>query len=70
MSMASANNTPDVAVPVVSHASIDTTGLAEKISIRMQQLETALQRGDETEAKLARNELKTLAGEWVDAPAT
>jgi hypothetical protein len=42
---------------------------AEKISIRMQQLETALQRGDETEAKLARNELKTLAGEWVDAPA-
>ena len=34
MSMASANNTPDVAVPVVSHASIDTTGLAEKISIR------------------------------------
>jgi phosphate transport system ATP-binding protein len=32
--MASANNTPDVAVPVVSHAGIDTAGLAEKIAIR------------------------------------
>ena len=32
MSMASADNTPGVAVPVASHASIDTAGLAEKIS--------------------------------------
>ena len=34
MSMASADNTPGVAVPVASHAGIDTAGLAEKISIR------------------------------------
>jgi hypothetical protein len=38
---------------------------AEKISIRMQQLECALQRGDEKEAKSARRDLKTLAGEWM-----
>jgi hypothetical protein len=41
---------------------------AEKISIRMQQLECALQRGDEKEAKSARRHLKTLAGEWMADP--
>lgn len=41
---------------------------AEKISIRMQQLESALQRGDEKEAKSARCHLKTLAGEWMADP--
>jgi hypothetical protein len=41
---------------------------AEKISIRMQQLECALQRGDAKEAKSARRDLKTLAGEWMADP--
>ncbi len=41
---------------------------AEKISIRMQQLECALQRGDKKEAKLARRDLNTLAGEWTSTP--
>lgn len=40
---------------------------AEKISIRMQELERALQRGDGDEASLARGDLKTLAGKWMDA---
>ena len=40
---------------------------AEKISIRMQELERALQRGDDDEASLARGDLKSLAGKWMDA---
>lgn len=45
---------------------------AEKISIRMQELERALQRGDDDKASLARGDLKALAGQWMDArvPAT
>jgi len=41
---------------------------AEKISIRMQQLEYALQRDDENEAKSARSDLKSFAGEWTADP--
>ena len=33
----------------------------------MQELERALQRGDGDEATLARGDLKTLAGKWMDA---
>lgn len=40
---------------------------AEKISIRMQELERALQRGDDDEASLARGDLKSLAGKWMNA---
>lgn len=40
---------------------------AEKISIRMQELEKALQQGDNNEATLARGDLKALAGRWKDA---
>jgi hypothetical protein len=40
---------------------------AMKISVCMQQLECALQRGDDKEAKSARRELRVLAGEWTSA---
>jgi len=46
-------------------ATDEHTLCAEKISIRMQQLECALQGGDEQEAKLARRDLSALAKEWV-----
>jgi hypothetical protein len=42
----------------------EQTRRAEEFSIMMQQLERALQRGDENEATFARRELKALAGEW------
>lgn len=38
--------------------------LAEKISIEFQHLQSALQRGADDEATVARNELSLLAGEW------
>ena len=41
----------------------------ERISIRMQQLECALQRGDENEASSARQDLKSLAGDWMNGGA-
>ena len=50
-------------------ATDEHTLCAEKISIRMQQLECALHGGDEKEAKLARRDLRTLAQEWVDNSA-
>ena len=46
----------------------EQTLCAMKISIRMQQLEGALQRGDQKDAKSARRELKALAGEWMKDP--
>ena len=42
---------------------------AEKISIRMQELERALRHGDKSEATLARGDLKALAGKWIGARA-
>jgi hypothetical protein len=42
----------------------EQTRRAEEFSIMLQQLERALQRGDENEATFARRELKALAGEW------
>lgn len=47
----------------------ECTLCAEKISLRMQQLECALQRGDKDEAKLARRDLKALAGTWMTSEA-
>ena len=46
-------------------ATDENTLCAEKISVRMQQLECALQGGDEQEAKLVRRDLRSLAQEWV-----
>jgi len=40
--------------------------IAEQISIRVQQLECALQRGDRNQATLARDALEELAGQWSD----
>lgn len=43
----------------------EQTRRAEKISIRIQQLESALRRGDEQQASSARHELEALADEWA-----
>jgi hypothetical protein len=45
----------------------EQTRRAEGISIGMQQLQCALQRGDESEAKSARRRLKALAGDWMSS---
>jgi hypothetical protein len=49
-----------------NHATDERTRRAERISIGIQQLECALQRGDEREASLVRSNLEALAGEWTN----
>jgi hypothetical protein len=49
-----------------NHGMEEQTRRAERISIRIHQLELALQHGDEKEASLARRQLTVLAGEWIN----
>jgi hypothetical protein len=49
-----------------SSAPIEERRRAEQISIEMHKLEWALQRADERAASAARDELKSLAAQWIE----